>query len=109
VSLDAPLDVDPDLSLADAIAADDGESPETRFSQHEVEAHMHDWVDQLTERQRIVLERRYGLNDNDVATLEVIAEELGITRERVRQIQMEALQSLRRRLARSGIERDALL
>jgi RNA polymerase nonessential primary-like sigma factor len=109
VSLDAPLDIDPELSLSDAIAADDGAGPEAQLSLHEVEGHMRDWIDQLTERQRIVLERRYGLNDNDVATLEVIAEELGITRERVRQIQMEALQSLRRRLARSGIERDALL
>jgi RNA polymerase nonessential primary-like sigma factor len=44
-----------------------------------------------------------------VETLEVIADEMGITRERVRQIQMEALKSLRRRLARSGIGRDALL
>jgi len=109
VSLDAPLDVDPELTLSDAIAADEGGGPEAQLSLHEVEGHMHDWIDQLSERQRIVLERHYGLNDNDVATLEVIADELGITRERVRQIQMEALQSLRRRLARSGIERDALL
>ena len=109
LSLDAPLDIDPDLSMADGIAADDGQSPETLWSQHEIEDHMHEWVNELTDRQRAVLERRYGLNDNEVETLEVIADDMGITRERVRQIQMEALQSLRRRLARSGIGRDALI
>ncbi|CAG4882962.1 RNA polymerase, sigma S (sigma 38) factor [Georgfuchsia toluolica] len=109
LSLDAPLDIDPDLSMTDAIAADDDAGPETLLAQHEIETHMHEWVDELSERQRIVLERRYGLNNNDVATLEVIAGDMGVTRERVRQIQMEALQSLRRRLARAGVGRDALL
>ena len=109
LSLDMPLDIDPNLSMADAIAADDGNSPETLLSLHEIETHMHEWVDELSERQRIVLERRYGLNNHDVATLEAIADDMGVTRERVRQIQMEALQSLRRRLARAGIRRDALL
>lgn len=109
LSLDAPLDIDPELSMADAIAADDGASPESLFSVHEIETHMHEWIEELSDRQRIVLERRYGLNNNDVATLEAIAEEIGVTRERVRQIQMEALQSLRRRLARGGIQRDALM
>jgi len=109
LSLDAPLDIDPDLSMADAIAADDGNSPETQLSQHEIETHMHEWVSELSDRQRTVLERRYGLNNNDVSTLEVIADDMGVTRERVRQIQMEALQSLRRRLARTGVRRDALL
>jgi RNA polymerase nonessential primary-like sigma factor len=109
LSLDMPLDIDPDLSMADAIAADDGISPETLLSQHEIETHMHEWVDELSDRQRTVVERRYGLNNNDVATLEAIADDMGVTRERVRQIQMEALQSLRRRLARAGIRRDALL
>ena len=109
LSLDAPLGIDPDLSMSDAIAADDGQSPETLLSQHEIEDHMHEWINALSDRQRTVLERRYGLNNHDVATLEIIADDMGVTRERVRQIQMEALQSLRRRLAKSGIGRDALL
>ncbi|MFY9327923.1 MAG: RNA polymerase sigma factor RpoS [Georgfuchsia sp.] len=109
LSLDAPLDIDPDLSMTDAISADDHAGPEALLAQHEIEIHMHEWVDELSDRQRIVLERRYGLNNNDVATLEVIAVDMGVTRERVRQIQMEALQSLRRRLARAGVRREALL
>ena len=109
LSLDAPLDIDPDLSMSDAIADDDTHGPEAMISTHEIEQHMHEWISELSDRQRRVLERRYGLNNNDVATLEVIADDMGVTRERVRQIQMEALQSLRRRLARSGISKDALL
>ena len=53
------------------------------------------WLDELNERQRMVIERRYGLNDREVATLEELAREIGVTRERVRQIQAEALEKLR--------------
>jgi RNA polymerase nonessential primary-like sigma factor len=56
-----------------------------------------------------VIEYRYGLNGRDVATLEVLAGKLGVTRERVRQIQAEALEKLRTRLKRRGLDRDALL
>ena len=101
-SLDAPLDFDPELSMGDAIADENSESPETQLAQHEIEARMANWIDELSERQRQVLERRYGFNGCDIATLEVIAAEMGVTRERVRQIQIEALQILRRRLAREG-------
>jgi RNA polymerase nonessential primary-like sigma factor len=56
-----------------------------------------------------VIERRYGLNERDVATLKELAREMGVTRERVRQIQAEALDKLRARLKRRGLDRDALL
>ena len=108
-SLDAPLDIDPDLSVADAIA-DDGENlPEHRLEILEVEQHVAEWVGCLSDKQRLVIERRYGLNGNEAATLDVLANELGITRERVRQIQLEALGQLRRQLARQGVDKDALL
>ena len=64
---------------------------------------------QLTDRQRLVVERRYGLGGRDAATLEDIASDLGLTRERVRQIQMEALSKLRKRIARDGLTPEALL
>ena len=63
----------------------------------------------LVEPLRLVIERRYGLNGSDVATLEQLARELSVTRERVRQIQSEALDKLRARLRRRGLSRDALL
>jgi RNA polymerase nonessential primary-like sigma factor len=108
-SLDAPLDVDPDLSVADAIADDASEAPDQHLEQAEIEQRIGEWMARLSEKQRHVIERRYGLNGNEVATLEALANDLGVTRERVRQIQLEALGQLRRQLLHAGIDRDALL
>jgi len=108
-SLDAPLDIDPDLSLSDAIADEGSEDPVAQLAQRQSELLVADWVGQLTERQRHVIERRYGLGGREAATLEDVAAELGLTRERVRQIQMDALTKLRKRIVREGISLDALL
>ena len=56
-----------------------------------------------------MIERRYGLNGAEVATLEAIAADMDLTRERVRQIQIEALTHLRRIIKRGGVTRDSLL
>ena len=108
-SLDTPLDIDSDLSVGDAIADEDAEDPELHLEHAEMEARVAAWVNQLSERQRSVVERRYGLNGHDITTLEALAEELGLTRERVRQIQLEAIAHLRRQMARDGVGKDALL
>lgn len=108
-SLDAPLDIDPDLSVGDAIADEQSADPEQQLEQSDIERHVADWVGQLSHKQRLVVERRYGLNGYEVSTLEHLAEELGVTRERVRQIQIEALAQLRRRMSRDGVDRDAVL
>jgi len=108
-SLDAPLDVDPALSFGDQLADDDAPGPELVLHNSEIEGWIRQWLDELSDRQRRVIERRYGLNGSDVATLEQLARELGVTRERVRQIQAEALEKLRSRLRVHGLSRDALL
>ena len=108
-SLDAPLEIDPDLSIADAIADERGIAPDYLIAQAEIEHHVAAWVADLSVKQRQVIERRYGLNGQEAATLEALANDLGVTRERVRQIQMEALTQLRRRLLRDGVGKDALL
>lgn len=108
-SLDAPLDIDPNHSMAEIIVDDSGIDPESLLQCREVGSLVDDWLAQLTERQRTVLERRYGLNGADVATLENIAHDLGLTRERVRQIQMEGLDCLRGIIKRGNISRDSLL
>ena len=108
-SLDAPLDIDPDLSLGDALADEDAEDPAEQLAHREVEALVATWVGELDERQREVIEFRYGLNGREPRTLERIADDLGLTRERVRQIQFETLNKLRRAIARAGLEPDALL
>ena len=108
-SLDSPLDIDPELTMSDAIADEAAEDPATHLEHEEAEALVAEWVSQLTDRQRLVVERRYGLGGRDVTTLEDIASDLGLTRERVRQIQVEALTTLRKRIARDGLTPDALL
>jgi RNA polymerase nonessential primary-like sigma factor len=75
----------------------------------EVEQYVREWMAELTEKQRWVIECRFGLNNQDVSTLEQLAVQLGVTRERVRQIQVESLQALRRILRRKGISKDGLL
>ncbi|TXG98919.1 MAG: sigma-70 family RNA polymerase sigma factor, partial [Rhodocyclaceae bacterium] len=108
-SLDAPLEIDPNHTMAEVIADDGGSDPESLLQSSEIGGLVDDWLDQLTERQRSVIERRYGLNGADVATLDVIAGDLGLTRERVRQIQMEGLDRLRKIVKRGNISRDSLL
>jgi RNA polymerase nonessential primary-like sigma factor len=108
-SLDAPLEIDPSHTIGEAIADENSADPELLLQSNELGALLGDWLDQLTERQRAVIERRYGLNGADIATLDTIAIDLGLTRERVRQIQMEGLDRLRKIIKRGGISRDSLL
>jgi RNA polymerase nonessential primary-like sigma factor len=108
-SLDAPLDIDPMLSIGESIADEAGATPESRLASAEIESLVREWLGQLNDKQRQVIERRFGLNGYEVATLEALAEGLGITRERVRQIQLEALAQLRRVLRRRGLSKEVLL
>jgi RNA polymerase nonessential primary-like sigma factor len=108
-SLDAPLDIDPMLSVGESLADENCVTPDARLEASQIEAQVQQWLELLSERQRSVVERRYGLNGMEISTLEQLAQDLGLTRERVRQIQLEALSSLRRILRRSGINRDVLL
>lgn len=108
-SLDAPLEIDPNHTMAEVIADDSGGDPESLLQSSEVGSLLEDWLAQLSERQRQVIERRYGLNGVDLATLDTIAGDLGLTRERVRQIQMESLDRLRKIIKRGNISRDSLL
>ena len=108
-SLDAPLDIDPMLSIGESIPDEQQEGPEAVFHNAEVERYVREWLGQLNDKQRMVIERRYGLNGYDVCTLEDLAESLSLTRERVRQIQIEALEGLRRLLRRRGVTKEFLL
>ncbi len=107
-SLDAPLDIDPNLSIGESLADDQALSPELSIHTAEVEALIREWIGQLSEKQRLVIQYRYGLDDVEVLTLEDLAAQLGLTRERVRQIQLEALAQLRRILKRRGVSREVL-
>lgn len=108
-SLDAPLDIDPTLSIGEAIADERSERPEDMLQMAELENHVQTWLAELSDKHRWVIERRFGFNDEEAATLEALASQLGVTRERVRQIQLEALQTLRRILRRTGMSKEGLI
>jgi RNA polymerase nonessential primary-like sigma factor len=97
------------LSVGESIADDNTLQPDIRLENAEIETYVREWLGQLNERQRSVIERRYGLNGSEIHTLEQLAQSLDLTRERVRQIQIEALVSLRKILRRSGMSRETLL
>ncbi len=108
-SLDTPLDIDPMLSVGESISDEHIAGPEAGLQAQEIESLVQQWLQQLNDKQRTVIECRFGLNGKEVCTLEDLAGRLGLTRERVRQIQLEALGQLRRILRRRGLSKDVLL
>jgi len=108
-SLDAALDhADDDRTLGDAMPDDGTMDPSGITQDHEVERLLQRWLHALSQREQEILEGRFGLHDRDPETLEVLSDRLGLTRERVRQIQNEALVKLRRHMQRHGIDKHAL-
>lgn len=107
-SLDAPLERDMTESLLDGVADERAADPVGLMLSHEVSALLAQDLAGLSPREREVLGGRYGLDEREPETLEVLAQRLGLTRERVRQIQQEALQKLKRRLLGRGVGPEAL-
>jgi RNA polymerase nonessential primary-like sigma factor len=110
-SLDAPLErnaADGTESMLDTVADDQATDPLGLTLSREVEQLLNHGLSELNEREREVLAGRYGLRDREPETLEVLAERMGLTRERIRQIQQEALLKLKRRMMRQGIDRDSI-
>jgi RNA polymerase nonessential primary-like sigma factor len=109
-SLDAQMDrSDDDHTLGDSLAGPDAQDPTGITHSHEVERLLDNWIDTLSSREKEVLEGRFGLHDREPETLEVLSDRMGLTRERVRQIQNEALLKLKRNMVRNGIDKQALL
>lgn len=95
-SLEQPLPGEEDRILLDSIADEHEEDPFALLASASDENRLGDWLDALPARQRDVIVRRYGLEDHAAQSLAEISAELGVTRERVRQIQLEALARLRK-------------
>ena len=109
ISLDALRETQNGESYADQFADQNALSMEEQTQTREVEALVDSWVGELAEREREVIEARFGLHGRELETLESLAQRLGLTRERVRQIQQESLLKLKGRLARNGVDRGSLL
>jgi RNA polymerase nonessential primary-like sigma factor len=109
-SLDASLDrSDGEQTMGDGLVDEITLAPEDVALAHEVEQLLEQWIATLTPREREVLEGRFGLHDHDPETLDTLSQRLGLTRERVRQVQNEALLKLKRYLGRRGITRQSVL
>lgn len=108
-SLDAPIERDGGSeSMLDSVADDQAVDPLGQHLSREAAALLEHGLAELNEREREVIAGRYGLHDREPETLEDLAARLGLTRERIRQIQQESLLKLKRRMARHGVDRDSL-
>jgi len=107
-SLDVSLDPEMGASALEQVADDRAVDPLGRQLDAEAKRLLEGGLAELSGREREVLVGRYGLHGREPQTLEVLAEQLQLTRERVRQIQQEALIKLKHRMARQGVHRDSL-
>lgn len=106
-SVDTPFGKDADRPLVDMLPDEQTQDPTENIQTAGVHANLDHWLGKLNEKQREVVERRFGLHGYENSTLEQIANELGVTRERVRQIQMDALKRLRDILEKEGFSSEA--
>jgi RNA polymerase nonessential primary-like sigma factor len=107
-SLDATRDAEMGETLLDSVADDSASDPLSLTLSHEVGGMLTRGLTQLQPREREVLAGRYGLSGGEPETLEDLALRLHLTRERVRQIQQEALLKLKRGMQRQGLDRDSV-
>jgi len=75
---------------------------------NDISTSLDQWLDDLTEKQREVIARRFGLRGYETSTLEEVGHEIGLTRERVRQIQVEALKRMREIMEKHGLNASAI-
>jgi len=107
-SVDTPLGYDSDKSVLDTIADQEVSDPAALLQDSDLKSNIDHWLDQLPEKQREVVARRFGLRGYEMSTLEEVGREIGLTRERVRQIQVEALKRLRDILEKQGLSGESL-
>ncbi|WP_394146807.1 RNA polymerase sigma factor RpoS [Shewanella atlantica] len=107
-SVDTPLGGDNDKALLDVLADDDNVGPDYKVQDEDMSKSVVKWLDELNTKQREVLARRFGLLGYEPSTLENVGKEIGLTRERVRQIQVEALKRLKDLLGSQGLSVEAI-
>jgi RNA polymerase nonessential primary-like sigma factor len=107
-SVEDPLGSDSDKTVLDTLADDQNTDPAQMLQDQNLRENIDQWLHELTEKQREVVVRRFGLRGHEMATLEEVGNEIGLTRERVRQIQVEALRRLREILESQGLSQDSL-
>lgn len=108
-SVDMPIGGDSGKLVVDSIQDNNAKDPSNIIQDADILEHLDEWLDCLNEKQREVVRRRFGLQGYEKSTLEEVGESIGVTRERVRQIQLDALRRLRRILEKSGLSMEILM
>ena len=102
-SIDTPLGSDSERTVVDTVADPSEQDPSELLQNEDLTQNLDRWLGELSDKQREVVSRRFGLRGYQPATLEDVGREIGLTRERVRQIQVDALKRLRVTLERHGL------
>ncbi len=108
-SVDTPIGYDASKSLLDMLVDQNSVNPADLLTDENLCAHIESLLEQLSDNQRQVIARRFGLRGHEKATLEAVGKEIHLTRERVRQIQVDALRALRKLLEGIGLTQEDLL
>lgn len=102
ISMDSPVSEYMDKPLVDTLTDDKDYDPLSHFTQIDLSENLTRWLNHLSPKHREVVVRRYGLLGHDQTTLDQTGVEIGLTRERVRQLQSEALKQLKKLIERDG-------
>lgn len=108
-SVDTPISGDSNKLLVDMIEDESIKDPSSLIQDEDINDHLDEWLSRLNEKQREVVRRRFGLQGYEKSTLEEVGKSIGVTRERVRQIQMDALRRLRKILEKEGLNLESLM
>jgi RNA polymerase nonessential primary-like sigma factor len=107
-SVDTPVGPDSDRSVVDTIADSQVSDPSQLLQDNDIKDSIGEWLDELSDKQCEVVSRRFGLRGYESSTLEEVGREIGLTRERVRQIQVEALKRLRSIMETQGLSGESI-
>ncbi len=108
LSLDTPMGEESEKPLMEALADNESEEPAVELENNNLYSRLNDCLQSLSEKQRSILAQRFGLYGHEEATLEEVGQKVGLTRERVRQIQVEALKQLKEILETNGVEAEVI-
>jgi RNA polymerase nonessential primary-like sigma factor len=109
ISIDAPISGSFDKPILETLQDFQTEEPYSAYLNQHIRKHLYTWIQALSEKQQKVIVRRYGLMGHDTMTLDETGQDIGLTRERVRQIQTEGLRALKKIIAQSGEKSHNLL
>ena len=107
-SMDEAVGPNSDRAVVDTVPDQHLSDPVELLQDSDLSASLAEWLDELCEKQREVVARRFGVRGHETSTLEEVGREIGLTRERVRQIQVEALRRLKDILRKQGLDAAAL-